>query len=283
MILSNKTYRGIIAFINSQIDNVDEYACFEALISKFYWINDKTLGSIFVNFLSKRTTLNIKNVKDDISNALNLFYELLNNNTCNIFVVMGRIYHVSPVSMARLILEYKGYKRYKKHEKEEKQDFSTFEYIKDPTLIPEGLLAHHVYMANLSDFTYSPVSTIMKSLSGKEYEWYLQRYLRAQGISFKTEEDLRELNHKKTPDIVLHVPIGVNNQVVKWVESKALFANNYTHQQCKENQYWPYYKRYGPGLVIYWFGYIDSIKSEKNCFLVYDHFPTHIVRIKRQS
>jgi hypothetical protein len=36
---------------------------------------------------------------------------------------------------------------------------------------------------------------------------------------------------------------------------------------------WP---RYGPGLVIYWFGFVDELAAPSDPFLIMDHFPTDI-------
>ena len=41
---------------------------------------------------------------------------------------------------------------------------------------------------------------------------------------------------------------------------------------------WSYWNRYGPGLVIYWFGFIDELDCNRDKgILVCDHFPENIV------
>lgn len=38
--------------------------------------------------------------------------------------------------------------------------------------------------------------------------------------------------------------------------------------------------RFGPGLVIYWFGYLETIvNSSEKRFIVRDHLPTNIIHI----
>jgi hypothetical protein len=46
---------------------------------------------------------------------------------------------------------------------------------------------------------------------------------------------------------------------VHWIDSKASFGDDRTHTQQMEGQYATYVNRYGPGCVIYWFGYISDL------------------------
>jgi hypothetical protein len=47
--------------------------------------------------------------------------------------------------------------------------------------------------------------------------------------------------------------------MVHWIDSKASFGDDRTHTQQMEGQYATYVNRYGPGCVIYWFGYISDL------------------------
>lgn len=62
----------------------------------------------------------------------------------------------------------------------------------------------------------------------------------------------------------MQVPIcikGAGGQwhMVHWLDSKASFGDDRTHTQQMEGQYATYVNRYGPGCVIYWFGFIDGL------------------------
>ena len=74
-----------------------------------------------------------------------------------------------------------------------------------------------------------------------------------------TEEELRGEGKSKTPDVLLTVPIGfyVNGtwRVVRWIDSKALFCDPVTHKYEVSKQAEGYVHRYGPGCVVYWFGW----------------------------
>ena len=60
----------------------------------------------------------------------------------------------------------------------------------------------------------------------------------------------------KTPDTLLTTDIIVDGFVIKWVESKALFGSSEALEEHFKTQLLPYNSRYGPGLVIYWFGFV---------------------------
>lgn len=93
--------------------------------------------------------------------------------------------------------------------------------------------------------------------------------------------------------------VAVCGHVVNWVESKASFGDEESHRQYLEDQYWSYWNRYktlllllechinawtfhrlpncrfGPGLVIYWFGYIDELDVHRGKgILLRDTFPS---------
>ncbi len=62
-------------------------------------------------------------------------------------------------------------------------------------------------------------------------------------------------------------------RLVSWIDSKATFGDDRIHAKQQEEQYSTYCNRYGPGLVIYWFGCIDGLGSCDANVLVLDAFP----------
>lgn len=112
---------------------------------------------------------------------------------------------------------------------------------------------------------------------GQEYEIKLQNYCTERNISFHDETQLRTRGYDKTPDVKLEIPIAVNGIVINWIESKAQFGGPKVHRRYNKEQYLSYWNRYGPGLVIYWFGFLDNLnQSSENRFIIMDHFPTNI-------
>ena len=145
----------------------------------------------------------------------------------------------------------------------------------------------------------------LRSQIGLEYEGRLEAMLRAYGIPFCTESQMRRHGFPKTPDACLLEPIairidsGENNRIdsgdnnnshndqhiiVKWIESKAWFGDPEAHESYTNDQYLPYYNRFGPGLVIYWFGYVRTggDGGNQNKIHVSDRMPMadQIIRIQ---
>eukprot|EP00727_Mastigamoeba_balamuthi_P010026 m51a1_g5646 hypothetical protein (204) ;mRNA; f:859538-860699 len=109
---------------------------------------------------------------------------------------------------------------------------------------------------------------------GAECEARLLRRLRAAGLGFRSEEDLRREGYTKTPDVMLDVPCAVAGprgpRLANWVESKALFADPQTHRRYCQEQYYRYRNRYGPGVVIYWMGFHEDIARDDDVLVVDD-------------
>lgn len=152
-----------------------------------------------------------------------------------------------------------------------------------------------------ADLDYTPAADRIRAACGFEYEYKLQRELRALGIIFKHENDLRTDGYHKTPDILLHVPIAINlaklndpwskramksqstsdgdggYHVIRWIDSKAMFGDFLAHVRDNKAQIQSYINRFGPGLVIYWFGFDPLISSAQPEVLVLSTFPADAI------
>lgn len=96
-------------------------------------------------------------------------------------------------------------------------------------------------------------------------------------LSFRNENQLRSRGYDKTPDVKLEVPIAVNGFVINWIESKARFGSTEIHQKNLKEQFLSYWNRFGPGLVIYWYGFLDTLHQHSGKkFIIMDHFPQEI-------
>ncbi|XP_052756422.1 CDAN1-interacting nuclease 1 isoform X2 [Galleria mellonella] len=148
--------------------------------------------------------------------------------------------------------------------------------IKDTTLIEDKDLAYQVYLGIMNDNQYGPYADIIKQSIGLEYELRLERELRLMNITFSDENILRSRGYDKTPDFKLDVPIAIDGFIVNWVESKALFGDEENHSGYLKEQLSCYWNRFGPGLVIYWFGYLETLNSTpevNNMFILRTSFP----------
>jgi len=184
--------------------------------------------------------------------------------------------NISPCLISRMIIELQLI--------DQDPDLSTSQIksevtkcIKDTSFIEDKRLRWEVDQCIKYDDNYSPLVERVRHMIGVEYEQQLNLKLSELGIPFKTESEMRKLGMPKTPDVKLEVPIVVSGNVINWIESKASFGDEYTHKLYLQEQFWGYCNRYGPGLVIYWFGFIDELDifKDKGIMLI-DHFPKNI-------
>lgn len=130
----------------------------------------------------------------------------------------------------------------------------------------------------------SPYVDRIQMAVGSEYEYILQQALRSRGVHFYTEGDLRCKGFSKTPDVLLKVPIGVRDgagrvRIVHWVDSKATFGDKAIHETEISLQLNAYVNRFGPGAVIYWFDYVDTLPGFDPNVLVLRDVPTEFVTL----
>ncbi|CAK1550516.1 unnamed protein product [Leptosia nina] len=149
--------------------------------------------------------------------------------------------------------------------------------LKDSTLIENKDLAYQVFLGIMYDNQYGPYADIIKQSIGLEYEMRLEKELHLMDITFSDENLLRLRGYDKTPDFKLDVPIAVDGFVVNWIESKALFGDEENHLGYVKEQLICYWNRFGPGLVIYWFGYLETLENTpevNNMFILRTNFPS---------
>ncbi|XP_008189348.1 uncharacterized protein LOC100165173 [Acyrthosiphon pisum] len=160
---------------------------------------------------------------------------------------------------------------------------STWLIRKDPQL------AYEVYKSSVVDGHYGSCVEFIKSCNGKRFEQILKQNMTGLTKSrtnkpernYTTEKECRLRGLDMTPDVVLNEPIaiilsdvhnmkysqeytatnyvgGSENEirVLNWIESKAMFGGPDQLRKSTQGQLFPYWNRYGPGAVIYWFGHI---------------------------
>lgn len=124
------------------------------------------------------------------------------------------------------------------------------------------------------DQVYSPQADAKRLQLGIQYEQKLNKMLADAGIAFWTEEHLRDKGFFKTPDAKLQVPIAVKGRIVNWIDSKATFGDTKSHLEYNQEQFSKYVNRYGPGMVIYWFGFIDDLQGADADLVLVEDFPS---------
>ncbi|XP_061650852.1 CDAN1-interacting nuclease 1 isoform X5 [Phyllopteryx taeniolatus] len=161
---------------------------------------------------------------------------------------------LSPALMARVILD----RFLQDLEGETPSKLVLNSMLKEPSLIPDQTLAKNVYQCTVNDCCYGPLVDCIKHAIGQEHEVLLCDKLKEKNLSFLDENQLRAKGYDKTPDIILEVPVAVEGHIVHWIESKASFGDDHSHRTYLNEQFWSYWNRFGPGLVIYWYGFIGT-------------------------
>ncbi|XP_046712348.1 CDAN1-interacting nuclease 1 isoform X3 [Silurus meridionalis] len=183
---------------------------------------------------------------------------------------------LSPSLLARLLLE----RFLEEHSGSASSKQVLNSMLREPSLIPDVQLAIHVEQCTINDCCYGPLVDCIKHSIGQEHEEILREKLREKNLSFLDENQLRAKGYDKTPDIILEVPIAVEGHIVHWIESKASFGDEQSHRTYLNEQFWSYWNRFGPGLVIYWYGFITELDCQRDRgILLKDCFPSDIVTL----
>lgn len=116
-------------------------------------------------------------------------------------------------------------------------------FMEEPDTILNTNKSFEVVECCVEDPLCSTVVDIRKNCTGKEFESYLEKRLRALNVCFETEADLRLSGRPKTPDILLSIPMLVHTEegfhfLVNWIDSKGMFADAETmkeHEVVSDN------------------------------------------------
>ncbi|RVE57401.1 hypothetical protein OJAV_G00216020 [Oryzias javanicus] len=253
--------------------------CMKILKDRFPNHSQSTLLSIFSLEYQKRTKRTIS--RHHAADVVESHYQRYLNEakarpTAPVLLEMANEVDLSPALMARLILD--RFLQDMSGEMHSKAVLNSM--LKEPSLIPDQVLANNIYQCTINDCCYGPLVDCIKHAIGQEHEVLLRDKLKERNLSFLDENKLRTMGYDKTPDIILEVPIAVEGHIVHWIESKASFGDDHSHHTYLNEQFWSYWNRFGPGLVIYWYGFIGELDCQRDRgILLKDCFPTDIVTL----
>ncbi|MBP7819757.1 MAG: TPD domain-containing protein [Candidatus Methanofastidiosum sp.] len=224
-------------------------------LSSKYGIDEEVLISI----LSQKTVRNVKKDYYPIMNRINELVKLWDKGLS--FDQISNKLSFSPILMATMILKEKNFN---------KKDIKNF--LNCPDLIPDERIKEEIKKAIEVDISYSPESSKIQRENGKKGEEMLKTYLEQREIQFLREDDLRKLGSVKTPDFLLNKVIKIRGRRVFWFESKASFCDYIEFKQDYNKQLKHYISLFGPGIVVYWKGYIDDILTDKRVLVADNTF-----------
>ena len=140
----------------------------------------------------------------------------------------------------------------------------TKEIIKDTNLIKGNKrLKDELDEVIGRDELYTPRSHSKQSAEGNRREDLIAEWLDKKKLEYFTEDDLRAGTVEgKTPDFLLLKPMSWHGDEYNWIESKASFGDEYIHRKNHRGQVSKYVELYGQGILVYWYGYLDALKSK---------------------
>ncbi|CAL1538537.1 unnamed protein product [Lymnaea stagnalis] len=280
--MNQKTYDGILEILSREPSFIEGRRHLEKKWPEILQtVDEKTLKSMQAQYYVRRMRRchHHHYSRETREKYYKLYKEAKSRNEKNVILRLAAKNDISPCLLARIILE-EYYWNDVNHGRDRSEGRSSLpsgfmtDCIRDIAKLPNPELAQEIYETTVMDNFYGPAVDSIKKSCGVEYEMILKAHCKNAGLSFIDEDRLREEGYDKTPDIKLKIPIMINNRVVNWLESKASFGDPINHQQYMIDQYLPYKNRFGPGAVIYWFGFVEELADtgERGIMLL-DKFP----------
>ncbi|XP_054556331.1 CDAN1-interacting nuclease 1 isoform X1 [Talpa occidentalis] len=161
------------------------------------------------------------------------------NGAAPVLLELANEVNYAPSLMARIILE----RFLQEHEETPPSKSFINSMLRDPSQIPDGVLANQVYQCIVNDCCYGPLVDCIKHAIGHEHEVMLRDLLLEKNLSFLDEDQLRAKGYDKTPDFILQVPVAVEGHIIHWIESKASFGDECSHRAYLHDQFWSYWNR----------------------------------------
>eukprot|EP00794_Sanderia_malayensis_P020298 gene20298-22287_t len=231
-------------------------------------IYDEKYRSKITNYLSDTRKVKANFRKHYKPNRMQLYYErcmrhVSDNKDAGVILQIAEEVDFPPVMLARIIIEeHLKRTKYRQTETVPKSQISLL--LKNPKNIEDDKLKNEIELCLEEDEDFGPGNDAIKRNIGEAFETRLANILTEKDIPFICEDKLRSLGYDKTPDFKLEVPIALQGCVVNWIESKASFGDEESNSMYLEDQFWSYTNRFGPGMVIYWFDFIDELDVNRS-------------------
>lgn len=248
MILTREQYNNIMSVI--------DYRTPEEIIEEFK-ITKQIAYSIYTQNIIKYVKRNhhrIKNLSPQLYRSWRRGKTILNISNEKKF---------PPALIANFILSEHGMK------KREIQQI-----LLDPSSCSTRRLGQELKDAMEKDRVYSPSLNDKRALEGRRGEVRLEDFLDDLGIEYYAESDLRFNDHfPKTPDILFKKEdVNIKGHIVNWIESKSNFGSPTEFRNNYRKQLSSYTELFGPGIVVYWYGYVEGINVDTSITVVEREF-----------
>lgn len=149
-----------------------------------------------------------------------------------------------------------------------------WKYMKKPEEIDDERLKKEITEVLKKDIVYSPMGCEIQWKRGKIGEKRLYEYLDKKKINYLKENELKKMgdSYPKTPDALFHKPVLLLGYEINWIESKASFGDLIEIKRNVKKQLLPYVRLFGPGIVVYWYGFVEDVIPPKGIYIVDSSF-----------
>lgn len=279
--MKREDYNKVVQAINK----LDMIGCLGTVQFMFPQLSPRSLSSIYSQLVQHRMKRihHTHNSPDQIEKNFARYNELVAEQQQHALLTVAKEIGLSPALLARMILD--RYLSLSTTDKDtdvpdnaaaRRQLLS--ELLRDVSLIKDPVLAANIEECHLVDDVYGPLVDNIKYVTGLEFEIILQQTLDKNAIAYSTQEQLRASGYDKTPDFKLDIPISVDGVVINWIESKASFGDSESNATYLKDQFYSYWNRFGSGMVIYWFGFIEDLNNIDG-IMITDHFPDNFIKL----
>ena len=225
-------------------------------VAREYGIDREIALIIYTQRITRDATSSFYVVKNQIARIASQY-----DKGTSLVELAGR-HSFPPVLLGYLLFLYKGLPR--------KQFWQN---VRSPDQIKEPRLRKEIKAAVESDMIYSPRGEEVQRERGHRGERWLFEWLDRRNVKYMTENDLKKLKgYTKTPDALFMKPMMVAGKKAAWIESKANFGDVVEIKRNLKKQLLPYVKLFGPGIVVYWYGYVSDLLPPEGVTLVDANF-----------
>ncbi|XP_059609178.1 CDAN1-interacting nuclease 1-like [Phlebotomus argentipes] len=249
IILTSALYKEILQHIKNFPGLSIE--CFHHLHHLYPHFSPRTLWSILSWEHRERMPENAQQISDNSPELLQEYEKRLERDPSSAFalLVMAAEKKYSPYMLSQALIK----------EKLKTSDGKASRLLNNPSRIADEVLRLNVQQCIELDNLMGPVPDAYRDAIGVFFEEMLYDTLKKARIEFHTEKDLRRMGFRKTPDARLLSRCFYRGQRIHWIESKAFFGNSLNHSDVFRRQLAPYLHDFGPGIVIYWMGFVEDI------------------------
>jgi hypothetical protein len=166
---------------------------------------------------------------------------------------------LSPALISIILLKHRGMTRK-----------AVQKMLKNPGAIEDERLKREIAEVVKGDNLFSPRAHSLQVERARKCEEGIGVWLKEKDIKFLTEGEIKKYATTKTPDFLLKSPLDIDSIHITWIESKGLFGDAEEYRRHLKKQFSEYIKFFGAGIVVYWYGFVDSLSEENSEILVKD-------------